>query len=136
MGNTAIPFDGGANAGRPFPPVAATLAVIALAIPLLVSIVALSALAVAVDARDQAADAQSRIDSGFAPNATPPAPPEPDEAVSAPSHSEPPADHTASPEDTATPTDVLNPQAVYTPVYSGEVLNPQVTGKQRCLCRP
>jgi hypothetical protein len=102
--------------------------VIALAISLLVSIVALSALAVAVDAREQAADAQSQIDSGFAPNATVPAPPEPDEAVSAPGLSEPPTDHTASPEDTATPTDVLNPQAVYTPVYSGEVLNPQVTG--------
>jgi hypothetical protein len=86
-----------------------------------VGVVSLFALGLAFDAHRQAGNVRSQLDSVFptqvpAPTATATDPPPVEPATGSP------------PSEAPTPPDVLNPQAVYSPVFAGDVLNPQVTG--------
>lgn len=104
-----------------------SLALIAVAISVVMTVVAATALGVALDARRQAAEARSQIDSGSALGPPPPSPAaDTDDLPVVDETTAPPLDP-AQPQETPTPADVLNPQAVYEPWYSGDVLNPQAT---------
>jgi hypothetical protein len=87
-------------------------------------VVAIYALGVALDARDQASDIHTQLDEGLGAEADNPATPQPTGQSTA-SDSTPASPVT--PEETDAPRDVLNPRATYVQVYSEEVLNPQVT---------